>query len=293
MRSKHQEHKHREHKHREHKHKKKSFKFLLPTILIILVIGIFIFIKASTQHWNGHDKVGFAFAKDNGDVGVTVLDPNLGEMTTITIPGETEVDVARNYGTLRVKNVWQLSQNEKLGGALLPETVTQNFLFPITLWKGPNSTNIPFGDRLMIWFFTMKLKDLDKTEIDMGKSQFLRKEKLNDGQVGYRLVGEISGRLGVYFSDNDMVTKNTRVYIVDATSQAGVASQVGEIIEVLGGKIVSVDRKQEAGDFDCEVLGVDKNINKKVANLFSCKIINDKTDFDLEVRLGAKFASRF
>jgi len=67
----------------------------------------------------------------------------------------------------------------------------------------------------------------------------------------------------------------------------------GQIIEVLGGKIVSVDKKQEAGDFDCEILGNNKQINKKIANLFSCKVISGKTDFDLEIRLGTKFAKRF
>ncbi len=278
------------------------FKFLIP---IILIFGVFIFVKTSTDHWNGRDKVGFAHIEDNGNVDVVVLDPKLNEMTTITIPGETEVNVARNYGTLRLKNVWQLSQNEKLGGKLLPETVTQNFLFPIILWSDtdltdvfkfifiPGKTNISFGDRLMVGFFTMKLKDLDKTEIDMGKSQFLHKEKLNDGLIGYRLIGGTSPRLGVYFSDNDMATKNTRIYIVDATNQTGVAANVGQILEVLGGKVVSIEKKQQAGDFDCQVLGIDKNINKKVADLLSCSVVTGKTDFDLEVRLGTKFAKRF
>ncbi len=299
----------------QNKQKGHSFGILLRfLVLLVLIIGILVFVKTSTRHWNGHDKVGFSFASSDGNVVVVELDPKLNEMTTITIPGETEVDVARNYGTLRIKNVWKLSQNEKLGGILLPETITQNFLFPITLWSDrdarsisdanligivkfiflPIKTNISFGDRLAIGLFALRVHDLDKTEIDMGKSQFLHKEKLNDGQIGYRLIGGlISQRLGVYFSDNDMSSKNTRIYIVDATGQVGVAPQVGQILEVLGGKVVSIDKKQELGDFDCQVLGGDKNINKKVSNLLSCTIVSGKTDFDLEIRLGAKFAKRF
>ena len=290
------------------KKKKKGQSFGIITRLLIplvLIIGIFVFVKTSTKYWNGSDKFGFAFVKANGSIGVTVLDPNLGEMTTITIPGETEVDVARNYGTIRIKNVWQLSQNEKLGGALLPETITQNFLFPVTLWStsdltdvfkfvfSPGKNNISFGDRLSAGIFALKVKDLDKTGIDMAKSQFLHKEKLNDGQVGYRLVGGVSERLGIYFSDNNIASRNLRVYIVDATGQAEVAPLVGQIIEVLGGKVVSINKKQQPEDSDCTVLGNDKNIDKKVANLFSCKVTNEKTDFDLEIRLGSKFAKRF
>ncbi|HTK03655.1 MAG TPA: hypothetical protein VL401_02690 [Alphaproteobacteria bacterium] len=292
---------------RAKKHERKQsfgfvFKMLLP---LVLVIGIFTFVKTTTKFWNNTDKFAFTNIESSGNVDVIVLDPKLGEITTITIPAETEVDVARNYGTLRIKNVSKLSQNEKLDGKLVPETVTQNFLFPVTLWSdaslkdifkfvfSPGKTNIPFGDRLMAGLFIMKIKDIDKTEIDMGKSQFLHKEKLNDGQIGYKLVGKISERLGIYFSDNEMASENLRVYIVDATNQAGVASNVGEIVEVLGGKIVSIDRKQEPQNSDCEVLGSNKNINKKIANLLSCSVINDKTDFDLEIRLGTKFASRF
>jgi hypothetical protein len=263
---------------------------LLPILFLIIV---FVFIKINTHYWNGKDKLGFAYTKSNGDVGVEILDPKLNEITTITIPGETEVDVARNYGTLRLKNVWQLSQNEKLNGALLPETILQNFLFPITLWNDTKSTNIPIGDRLMIWLFTIKVHDLDKTEIDMGKSQYLHKEKLNDGQVGYRLLGNISERLGVYFLDNEIASKNLKVHIIDANGKTANSLIVGQILEVLGGKIVSVDRKQDLGDYDCQVLGTDKNINKKIASLFSCLVLDEKTSFDLEIRLGGKFAKRF
>lgn len=300
--------------HSKNKEKSRIFGiFIKFSILVALIIGIFVFVKLSTRYWDGHNKFGFSFINSGGEVSAVVLDPVLNEITSIKIPGETEVNVARSYGTLRIKNVWKLSQNEKLGGILLPETITQNFLFPMTLWSDtdaknivnqnffgvvkfiflPVSTNIPFGDRLSIGIFALKIHDLDKTEIDMGKSQFLHKEKLSDGQIGYRLVNGISERLGVYFSDNDIANRNLKVYIVDATGKNSVASLVGQIVEVLGGKIVSVDKKQDLGNFDCQVLGSDKKIDKRIASLFSCTILSDKTDFDLEIRLGTKFVKRF
>jgi len=293
--------------HAQKREKGQSLGLLLKIVLpLILLLGVFLYIKLNTKYWNGSDKLGFAYIKTDGSVGVTELDPKLNEMTTITIPGETQVDVARNYGTLRIKNVWQLSQNEKLGGVLLPETITQNFFFPITLWSSsdlsdiykfifsPGQTNIPFGDRLSIGIFALKVGDLNKTNVDLAKSQFLHKEKLSDGLMGYTIMQqEITQRLSVYFSDNQIADQNFKVYISDATGQVGVAQLVGQIIEVLGGKIVSIDRKQDVGDFDCQVLGTNSNINRKIANLFSCSIVNDKTNFDLEVRLGSRFAKRF
>jgi hypothetical protein len=253
------------------------------------------------------------FGKDDGRIGISVLDPKLSEVTTLIIPADTEVNVARNYGTLRIKNVWQLGINEKLGGRILAETVTQNFLFPVFLWSGESgeavespslanilkfiflskNTNIPFGDRLSMGIFTLGVGDIDRSEIDLGKSQFLHKEKLSDGLAGYRLLSFPPERLSIYFSDNEIAPKGPRVYIVDATGKNSVAQKVGQIVEVLGGKIVSVDRKPQPQDSDCQIIGNDSLAVSKIAKLFSCTKTSGKTDFDIELRLGEQFAKRF
>lgn len=280
--------------------------------VVLLIVGIFVFVNLSTKYWNGKDKLAFAFRDQNGDVGVTVADPVLGDLTTLIIPGDTEVNVAENYGTLRIKNVWQLSQNEKLKGKLLPETVMQNFLFPLNLWSGesgealgegrlgavlefvfnPGTTNIPLGDRLGLATFSLKVQSLGKSRIDLGQSQFLRKEKLNDGLAGFRLNGDPSERLTVYFSDNTMSQVPPKVYIIDETGDFGVAEMVGKIIEVMGGKVVSIDKRSPMEN-DCQITGAEVPTVKKIANIFSCKIVSGKTDFDIELRLGESFARRF
>lgn len=283
---------------------------------IAVALGIFFlafaYIRINTKYWNGKDKVAFAFQSTFGDVGVTVVDPELGELTTLIIPGDTEVEVAESYGALRIKNVWQLSQNEKLKGRLLPETIMQNFLFPLHLWLGgvqetldkgkidsilrfvftPGSTNIPFGDRLDIGLFALRAQSLGKTNINLAESQFLRKQLLNDGIPGYKLNGAPSERLTIYFSDNQMSKTSPKVYIIDETGEFGVADTFGKIVEVMGGKVVSVDKRAQA-DSDCEIKGLDKVIVKKVAAPFSCKEVSGKSDFDLEVKLGKSFAKRF
>ncbi len=285
------------------------FKILIP-LVIVLVLALFL--KINTKYWNGKDKVSFVFRQSSGDVAVSVLDPKLNEMTTLTIPGDTQVDVARSYGTLRIKNVWQLALNEKLNGKLLSETVARNFLFPVNLWSDsdavnikdadffgvlkfvvfPKSTNIPVGDRLSMAIFTLKLRALNKTEIDLGKSQFLHKEKLSDGQTGYVLVGTISERLSVYFSDNQISEKGMRVSIVDGTGKFGEAQIVGEILEVMGGKVISIDKGDVLPDTDCSVVGKDSAIVKKISKLFTCSYTVGG-DIELQITIGGKFAKRF
>ena len=290
------------------------FKIFLP---IVLILGTFAFFKLSTKFWNGEDKVSIAYRLENGDVAVSVLDPKLTELTTLVIPGDTEVEVARNYGELRIKNVWQLGVNEKLGGSLLAETITQNFLFPVILWSDsdakaltetdtfgmirfifiPKSTNISFGDRVLLGLFALRTGVSGNSLLDLGKNQFLVKQNLNDGLPGYVLAGIVSQRLTVYFADDNFANetnsgKSLRVAITDATATPGVADKVGAIIEVLGGKIVAID-KENGTNTDCTVFGLNPKAVKKVADVFSCETGKGKGNFDLEIYLGEAFAKRF
>jgi hypothetical protein len=293
---------------------KNQFSSWLKFIIPILVIGvILVVIKLDTKYWNGNDKFNYVYRDLSGNVDITVLDPKLSESTTLIIPGDTQVDVAGNYGTIRVKNVWQLGINEKLGGNLIAATVTKNFLTPVFLWSdndvsavqsfnfpgiikfiiAPKKTNITLGDRIAFILFTLQVKSVNNSVIDLGKSQFLKKTNLSDGQPGYILSGPVSSRLTVNFSDNDFADQNLRVDIVDATGKPGSANTVGQIIQILGGKVVSVDRKPDVSVTDCVVLGNNAKIVNKIAALFSCKTSGEKSIFDLEIRLGSLFAKRY
>ncbi len=297
---------------RKNKKEKKNIPFLRFLIPLAILLLAYLFLKVNTHVWNGRDKVALVYRNASGDVSVSVADPILSEVTTLIIPAETQVDVARNYGTFRIKNVWQLGINEKIGGDLLAETVTRNFLFPVFLWTErptgldsggtgailkfiffPGGTNIAFGDRLRIGLFSLNLQDSDHNVIDLGKSQFLEKKVLDDGEAGYILSGQISQRLTAYFSDNEIGESNIKVNITDATGTPGVSEKLGEILQVVGGKVVSIDKKSTADETDCVVTGGNTPAVKKIANLFSCKIGSSKSSFDLDIRVGKAFAKRF
>lgn len=277
-----------------HHKTKKTFNYLkifIPIILLLVIVLTFFIFK--NKSWNGVDKFSYVSSDTDGNVTVTVLDPKLLEVTKIKIPSDTEVNVARNYGVLKIKNVWQLGVNEKIGGKLLAETVTKNFLFPVTNWQNDDDSNINFIDKIKINIFLKKINDIDKTEIDMGKGQFLIKAKLEDGTSGFKLPSNISGRLTSYFADTNLAEKNIKISIVDGSGKSGLAENLGAILEVIGGKIVSIDKKQNMDEFDCTVTGANNNAVENVNNLFNCEIVKSETKFDLEIIVGKKFASRF
>lgn len=268
---------------------KSYFKYILLTLLLFV---IYIITKVFSESWDSSDKFTYLTKDVEGFVEVVVVDSKLSEITTIKIPNNTEVEVARGYGTLTIGNVWQLGINEKIGGELLTETVTKNFYFPVSFWWNKDDTNIKLIDRIKLGLYMKKLDRSNRTEIDMAKSQFLKKVKLADGSNGYGLVGNVSSRLTVYFSDYDLEDKNIKISIIDATGRYGVAETLGAIAEVLGGKIVSIERNQVDNDLFCNVSGKNKDSIDNIVEYFKCTKVSDTSDFDLEIKIGKKFLER-
>lgn len=289
----------RRHKRIVNKKRSTSFSFFKYLIIALIPVFIFVFFKLNTKYWDGIGKVSVIVQENQEKVSVLVFDPSLGEEVELVIPGETEVDVSQNLGNIRLKNVLKLGENEGLGLALLPKTITKSFMFPVTLFsdKSPNTlefittknSNIPLGDRILIMVFSKKVKNLDKSVIDLAKSQFVVKAKLADGIAGYKIPGEISNRLTFYFSDNEFVEGKVRAYIKDATGSFGAAERLGKIIEVMGGKVVTVEKSQKE-EVACIIKSKSKSIANKIAKLFDCKINSDPTEFELEITLGSKFS---
>lgn len=260
-------------------------------LLIIFVTTILITTFLQRSRFNNKNKFAFIEKLDNGDIKVTVLDPQISEKTQITIPADTEVEVSRNYGFLRLKNVWQLGINEKIGPELLLETITKNFHFPVSFWWNKKESNINLVDKIRFSIFMKKLNQIDINQIDMGKSLYLKKTKLTDGEDGFKLIGDMSPRLTAYFSDNSL-PDNLKIKIVDSTGKSGISEKLGAILEVIGGKVVSIEKKDSI-DMDCEVLGVNAHAVDNVSDLFHCKKVSGKSNYDLEVKIGKIFSSRF
>ena len=288
--------------------------FRPPYFLLILVAVLFTFwfFVLSSHFWNGKDKLALTVRRGNGDASVVVFDPILSEVTTLTVPGDTEVAVARNLGIIRIKNVWQLGVNEGISGKLTAETLTNNFGFASFLWADtagesligsnffsslkfifiPGKTNLSLRDRLGIVIFSSRIGNSGRSEIDLGKSLFLQKTKLSDGEAGLAISEKFPERLTIYFADYLLTEKNVRVFINDGTGEYGTAEEFGKIVEIMGSKVVAINKK-EMSDEDCVVTGGVKEYARKVVRVFSCKEKFGGENEVLTIELGSKFAKRF
>lgn len=282
-------------------------------VVLVLVVTFVVYLMTNNKFWVSGNKLTLVTTQDS-DVHVVVYDTEIEKITTIEIPGDTLVDVPRSLGSMRIKNVWQLGENEGIEGSLLAETVTKNFRIPVVVWADeganafsagnyvsvigaafvPYKTNMNFADRFHLALFSIGVKDFKKETIDISKSAYLKEEQLPDGNVGYVVTGKVPKSISILASDNAFAKEGVRVAIYDGTNVPGYAEEVGMIIEAMGGKVVSVNKVDHSDD--CVVEGNDDVVRKRLTMLFSCTGKSKgelKGNYDVEFTIGEAFYSRF
>ncbi len=293
---------------------KKKFSFFRILISLSAILVAVLFFWSQTKYFRSGDKLSLAVAREDGGVTLATFDLPSQTITTINIPADVQVEVSRGLGTFRLSSVWKLSVNEKSEGVLLAETITKNFRFPVYLWAqeaalglakadspslvrgivSPYKTNLGIGDKISIALFSLGVKNTNRVNIDLGDTSYLRKQKFRDGEEGFVISGSIPQTLGVIFSDPEVSSSNYKAQIRDASGEPGIATDLGEIIEVLGPKVASI-KKEETKDLDCKVAGKNSRFVLKVARVFGCKETSASVqgNFDLEITIGKVFAKRF
>ncbi len=266
-----------------------------------------------SEYWDGKSKLSVVINSGN-EVRISVFDPDIEEITTIIIPGDTQVNVSRQLGTWKIKSVWQLGENEGVGGVLLAETVTRYLKFPTMAWADksaasfsegnftstlkaviiPYKTNLTIADRVKIALFTLGVNNTKRVEVELERSGYLRETTLADGTKGYVITDTIPQRLAAIFSDSEISRQRSKVQILNASGNSILTKEVGEVIEVLGAKVTSIT-KENLAQTDCQITGKSKEINQKLGRLFNCEVLDKVSEggFDIEIRMGTAFLKRY
>lgn len=303
----------RKRKLRKKRNENSGLKLASLAVLLILILGLGLFWSLRSGIWDKNEKLSIVVNQESS-VKIITLDPRVGEITNINIPGNTQVEVAHQLGTWRLKSVWQLGEDEGLEGRLLAKTVTKYFKFPVYAWSSegvsrlvsgnpvnvlkslftPVSTNLTFGDRLRIATFSMGVFNTGRVDVDLVDTPHLKKTRLVDGEEGYVVVREPSQRILSVFADSTISKGGFRVFIKDQTSVPGLAEEVGKILEVLGAKVASIEKSEGESVEHCLVLGEEKTA-ERVARYFGCDVSESELgeDFDLEIVLGKSFIEGF
>ncbi len=116
------------------RNKKKRFSSVKSLGLILLFFTLLFFLIFQSSFWDSDSKLTLVVNKKDGDVLIAVFNPVVDEVTSITIPKNTQLKVARQLGTWKAGSVWQLGENEDLEGKLLQETITYHLKLPVVAW---------------------------------------------------------------------------------------------------------------------------------------------------------------
>lgn len=289
--------------------KAKAIVFLL--ILVILALSLWFFIFRPGL-WDGESRLSLAILTQDQGVTLATFDPVNTTITTIAIPPETRLTASRSLGEWRLKSIWRLGEDEQLGGILLSESITKTFHFPTESYAqtqaegfvqrnfikrfralfGNYETNLRFSDKLKLFLFTFKVKNTGRVTFDLTDSGFLKPTRLVDGSSGYTIQGATPAGVLAVFADQAISRENLNVTIVNATGSRFLVNEVGEIVEILGAKVVSITEEKEDKN-DCIIYSAPSVTADKLSAVFSCKIKSPRGDKDLELYLGSSFAERF
>ena len=286
--------------------------FLSLVIIFLLILLGYVYFSGDLR---GRDRISVVIQRENGDVQVSTFDFVIDEIVNIIIPADTQVNVARNFGKLKIKNVWRLGENEGLVGILLAETVTRHFKFPLHKWaednaynltqasiipiiKGiiiPYKSNIKIGDRLRLGLLSFRVHSSKRVDIRLENTPYITKTVLTGGEEGYLITGLYPDEFLGIFSDPNFAKSELRVEINNASGSKHVSKSLGEIVEVLGGKVVAIDNKENESDFDCFVSSNNVEVADVISDLFQCnKSKEDKLEnTDIKIEIGKQFANRY
>lgn len=288
--------------------------FILPIIGIFVVAVFFTFFATSFKNM---DRVGLITPDGSGNVVFNLFDFKDKRLATVIIPGSTQVDVARRLGTWKMESVWQLGENQKIGGKLLMETSTKSLMMPAEYWGEGDyaklssmnlsdvlnsifsfkSTNLNLADRVKLGLFSLQVGLADRSSVDLAKTKFLTRTKIQDGTLGYKVSGEdLPFELKAAFA-NDQISKESSTIVLENASGMGVVSgEVSSLIEIIGGKVATISKKTVDHELDCIVFGDSKSQTAvSIARIFSCKLEPRlaTSNFDIVMRVGEKFGFRY
>ena len=281
----------------------------------MLLIALSVVAGLLTSRFKNLDKLSLVVNGKNGNVLVQNFDFANQEIVNITIPGETQLDVANQFGNYRAESVWKLGINEKKEGELLRLSIVKNFNLPVVSWADsrgegfgsggflsliksviiPYKSNLRFGDKLRLAFFSVGVREGKRTDINLEETGFLKETRLLDGENGFLIgTGKLPVSLAGIFSEVVGRPEPYRVMIKDNTGKMKVAEKTGEVLEVMGIKVASLV-KGPTVDEDCVVSGKDKHLVQKVSLIFTCQTKAEYGDetFDLVLDLGSEFAKRY
>jgi len=285
-------------------------KLFLVFLLLVLVFILF-FLKKNRR---AEDKI-LLVVQGKDVVRIVDFDFTSSEIVVVDIPDSLEVEASHNLGNWELSSIWNLGENEKIGGGkLLVETLRNNLFAPVYYFsseKGESlvegsvfsslafpflesKSNLGLINKIKLAIFSARFKDSKLTKIDLSSTSFLEKTRLKSGKDGYRVKGELPQELIWVFAHPLFLENNVFVSLINETGSSLIVGKISRILETMGAKLGSVYNQNESSE-DCEIAALNQDLLSDLSLVFSCREVKDEKleRNEIVLKIGKKFKERF
>lgn len=287
--------------------------FLLLVGGVILISLSFKTVNAFKKSiFDGQNRITLVLEKDErSDMALVFsLEPKEKRISLLIIPGNTNVQVPKDFGKYQLENVYELGKLGSRGGELLRKT-TQNFIgAPVDGWivakfqisnedgrsiikdnlsmmtllgfvksggLGSLDTNLTIVDIVRIWFTARQVK-FDKIEVvNLEKLNILEKTQLLDGteifEIDPKALDQISFSL---FNERQVLNEKKTVEIMNGTEVSGLGSDVARLITNMGGEVISIKNSREKIGSSSIVVSRDSYTASRISKSLGFPLIQKK-----------------
>lgn len=287
-------------------------KKFLTVVLLIILVGISFKTYLAWQNRLWTEGTRFTVIVGTNDPTLYSMNRETGKILLARFPEKVQVEASHDYGSWFMGSLWQLGEQEGLGGEILANSVKKAFGIPVDAWMDKRgealfkealflsrmSTNLTFFDRLSVLLAVSKAGLADRQEVDLVSLRVLSKQRFADGVEGYIVVPEQAKVIFEKSLRDDAVFKEGKtVSIVNTTTKSGLAREVARLAGILGLRIINAESKME-GVKDCLIIGGKSELSslsaKRLAGLLGCSLKEGETSTSqLQIFLGEGFAQRF
>lgn len=298
-----------------------------PVFYIVLTFFLLLFAYKALASWNlriwrSGARITVVTAGENPTL--YSYNPQSQSVYKIVVSKNTQVVASGGYGEWLVGSLWDLGEQEDVGGKILKNSLQGSFGVPVDAWtdfrgevlfeggkfglwgaigqvfKTRNMrTDLTFFDKVNLLISLGQVGRFSRSEIDLEKRGVTEKIKLSDGLDGYMVVTErtITGLDSL--RDDKVFGEMKTLKVTNASLKSGLAGEVSRVASVLGVRVLGVGSTDEKYRGTCLVSGEEEDLKsltaQRIVRIYGCersiKKLNSATD--LEFVIGDRFAKEF
>lgn len=290
-------------------------RLFLFALSVVLLAGVLWRLYSSwiNRIWLAPSRITVVVAQE--DPIIYSYNPAAKSIFIVKIPKNTQIEASYGYGNWFTGSLFDLGEQEHLGGDLLAQSVQKEFGMPVDAWVDSRGevlfthngysgffgeTNLTLFDRLNLILAISGSDPSLYREIDLVTEGVIKEIKLTDGEMGFEVIPERAKVVFELLKDDAVLSERKTAVIVNLSEEPGLAVKVAQIVGTLGIRVIGVQTGNVARNSEtCSIRAFGEDSEslsvQRVSRILDCEIQDQALSVpaDIEIRLTDEFAKRF